>query len=241
MRDIGKNIRQLRIERNMTQEELAEALFVTRQTISNYETGRSRPDIDTLLLIAEVLKQDVNTILYGHPLSDDQRKRKSWLWISGLLSFALVIAYALLYPVCVEMKQLLQATPYFLLCMILRPATLFCLGWFAVHLLGMLLQLKPVYGKSIRIIRIIVVSLLGAVAVLPIPVLIWSVVAMVRSMTSASVSMSFPDIPVYSYVIYLIMYAQLRLPFLAAVMGGVCQLLGIPQDIKRRRKEAEGV
>ena len=41
MRDIGKNIRTLRERKGMTQEELAQALFVTRQTVSNYETGLS--------------------------------------------------------------------------------------------------------------------------------------------------------------------------------------------------------
>ena len=35
MANISKNIKQIRIKNNMTQEELAEALFVTRQTISN--------------------------------------------------------------------------------------------------------------------------------------------------------------------------------------------------------------
>ena len=57
MRDIGKNIRDLRIQRNMTQDELAEKLFVTRQTVSNYETGKSRPDIEMLERIAEVLEK----------------------------------------------------------------------------------------------------------------------------------------------------------------------------------------
>lgn len=41
MRDIGKNIRDLRQQSHLTQEELAERLFVTRQTISNYENGVS--------------------------------------------------------------------------------------------------------------------------------------------------------------------------------------------------------
>ena len=41
MRDIGKNIKTLRIRRGMTQDELAEAPYVTRQTVSNYETGVS--------------------------------------------------------------------------------------------------------------------------------------------------------------------------------------------------------
>ena len=46
MRDIGKNIRDLRKRQNMTQDELAARLFVTRQTVSNYENGRTRPDVE---------------------------------------------------------------------------------------------------------------------------------------------------------------------------------------------------
>lgn len=65
MRDIGKNIRLLRMKRNITQDELAEMLFVSRQTISNYETGRSRPDIDTLIRLSEILGADVQDLLYG--------------------------------------------------------------------------------------------------------------------------------------------------------------------------------
>ena len=52
MRDIGKNIREMRERKRPTQDQLAQRLFVTRQTISNYETGRSRPDIETLLTLA---------------------------------------------------------------------------------------------------------------------------------------------------------------------------------------------
>lgn len=41
MRDIGKNIKELRRARGLTQEELGERLHVTRQTVSNYENGVS--------------------------------------------------------------------------------------------------------------------------------------------------------------------------------------------------------
>lgn len=57
MRDIGKNIRDLRQQKHLTQEELAEQLFVTRQTVSNYENGRTRPDVDQILRLAEILIQ----------------------------------------------------------------------------------------------------------------------------------------------------------------------------------------
>ena len=65
MRDIGKNIRQLRTEMNMTQDELARNLFVTRQTVSNYENGKSRPDVEMLERIADVLHTDMLTVIYG--------------------------------------------------------------------------------------------------------------------------------------------------------------------------------
>ena len=56
MRDIGIHIQQARQDKNMTQEDLAQAIHTTRQTVSNYETGRSRPDADTLVLLAQVLE-----------------------------------------------------------------------------------------------------------------------------------------------------------------------------------------
>ena len=65
MRNISKNIRDLRIRSGLTQDDLAGKLFVTRQTVSNYENGKSRPDIDMLMRLAEVLDTDMNTILYG--------------------------------------------------------------------------------------------------------------------------------------------------------------------------------
>ena len=67
MANIGKNIRRLRNSKHMTQDDLAEKLFVSRQTVSNYETGKSNPDIDMLLKIAEVLEADVNVLIFGAP------------------------------------------------------------------------------------------------------------------------------------------------------------------------------
>lgn len=41
MAKIGRNIKEQRMKKGLSQEELAEKLYVTRQTISNYETGVS--------------------------------------------------------------------------------------------------------------------------------------------------------------------------------------------------------
>lgn len=55
MANISKNIKKLRKENNLTQESLAEKLFVTRQTVSYWETGRNQPALDILGDLAEAL------------------------------------------------------------------------------------------------------------------------------------------------------------------------------------------
>ena len=45
---LGEKIYKLRTKRSMTQEQLAQALFVSRQTVSNWENGRTEPDYQIL-------------------------------------------------------------------------------------------------------------------------------------------------------------------------------------------------
>lgn len=55
MANIGKNITKLRKRQGLTQDELAEKLFVTRQTVSGWENGRTQPGLDVLGELADVL------------------------------------------------------------------------------------------------------------------------------------------------------------------------------------------
>lgn len=57
--NIGEKIRQARREKGMTQEQLAQALFVSRQTVSNWENGRTEPDYQTLMRLSELLGLDI--------------------------------------------------------------------------------------------------------------------------------------------------------------------------------------
>lgn len=90
---IGKNIKKARSEKGYTQEQLAQKLSVTRNTISNYETGHSNPDIEMLQMLAEALETDPNTLIYGEKKNQsvDQIWRKEilkrviWLAIAGLM------------------------------------------------------------------------------------------------------------------------------------------------------------
>lgn len=65
MNRVGENIKAKREAANITQEQLAESLNVTRQTVSSWETGRTEPDIDTLHKIAQRLDTTVEELIYG--------------------------------------------------------------------------------------------------------------------------------------------------------------------------------
>lgn len=62
---IGNNIKKLRTARGLTQDQLAERLFVTRQTISSWERSASHPSLEQLEAIAAALGEDVMPLLYG--------------------------------------------------------------------------------------------------------------------------------------------------------------------------------
>lgn len=93
MRDIGKNIRSLRQRQGISQDQLAQILHVTRQTVSNYETGRSRPDVEMLTALADALGADVTDVLYG-PVGQEMRtKQLRYLAIVAGITALLGIGY----------------------------------------------------------------------------------------------------------------------------------------------------
>lgn len=93
MTDLAKNIKRLRQEKNMTQADLAEALHVTRQTVSSWERSNSIPDLSLLPTIAEALGTDVTGLLYpGGPTKKEPfRPGCGCLFSSVFLYFLLIV------------------------------------------------------------------------------------------------------------------------------------------------------
>ncbi len=65
MAKVSKNLRRLRKAQGKTQEQLAEALHVTRQAISNWENDKTQPDIDALMRLAEIFEVEIEELIYG--------------------------------------------------------------------------------------------------------------------------------------------------------------------------------
>lgn len=78
---------ELRTKRGMSQDELAEKLFVTRQAVSRWENGETTPNTETLKLLSRLFDVSINTLLgsprqlicqcCGMPLSDDEISREN--------------------------------------------------------------------------------------------------------------------------------------------------------------------
>ena len=63
--ELGSHIKNHRARRGMSQEQLAEAIFVSRQTISNWETDRTYPDVHSLLLLSNLFEVSVDELIKG--------------------------------------------------------------------------------------------------------------------------------------------------------------------------------
>lgn len=63
--DIGSKIKAARVEKKFTQEQVAEVLGVSRQTISNWENGKSYPDIISVIKMSECYGVSLDYLLKG--------------------------------------------------------------------------------------------------------------------------------------------------------------------------------
>ena len=63
--ELGKQIRKYRMEANLSQEKLADKIYVSRQTISNWENDKNYPDINSLVLMSEVFHVSLDHLVKG--------------------------------------------------------------------------------------------------------------------------------------------------------------------------------
>lgn len=90
MNKVNLMIKRLRLEKNLNQEQLAEQLHVTRQAVSNWETGKTQPDIETLTQIADHFGVSVEYLIYGkEPTKETNEIKRTWNWGRGHLALTL--------------------------------------------------------------------------------------------------------------------------------------------------------
>ena len=63
--ELSSQVKKYRTELGLSQEELAEKIFVSRQSISNWENDKTYPDIKSLLLLSETFSVSLDTLIKG--------------------------------------------------------------------------------------------------------------------------------------------------------------------------------
>ena len=103
--EFSEKLQELRKSRNLTQEELAEALFVSRTAVSKWESGRGYPSIDSLKEISRYFSVTIDDLLSGEKLlSLAQRENQSNIrslcdvLFGGVDLLALMLIVLPLYP-----------------------------------------------------------------------------------------------------------------------------------------------
>lgn len=117
LQKIGLFLKELRKEKGLTQEQLAEALNVSRRTVSRWETGNNMPDLDLMVEMADFYQVDLRELMDGERKNEQMEKemketilqvadysneekarllrRMHWLFIAGLVGFVVFLVITL--------------------------------------------------------------------------------------------------------------------------------------------------
>lgn len=181
MAKIHETLRQLRQERGLTQEEVAERVGLTRQAVSGYEAGRTQPGLDVLQRLAEIYQVELTDIIYGRAGTDRMRRA---LKITALVMAAVVLAAQLaealllwtanrffaLEPGPVSDAEMLIVKTHFRLTGIRENAGSLCGGLFPLCCMALLvlsLFLRRPLAARTKLLCALGFALASAVVVLP--------------------------------------------------------------------------
>lgn len=102
--ELGKQIKFYRNKIAMSQEELADRIYVSRQTISNWENDKSYPDIHSLVLLSEVFQISIDELVKGDIhmmkeviLNEDVMKMKRYEKMYTILLIVTLVSVAPLF------------------------------------------------------------------------------------------------------------------------------------------------
>ena len=169
--EFNQKLQELRRQRGITQEELANELYVSRTAISKWELGKGYPSIDSLKAIAKFYHVTLDELLSSSEIveiaENDEKQKKSRLKdiVFGLIDISiLIIAFLPIFALrsgdtvssvslfSLEISSYLKATYYFMI--------------FALSIFGVIeISLQSVKSSAWSKIKLITSILLGAVLV----------------------------------------------------------------------------
>lgn len=107
--ELNKQIKKFRGRDGYSQEDLAEKLFVSRQTISNWENNRSYPDVHNLMMLSVLFDVSIDELIKGDiQFLRDKTEQKKWkIWSNIMLISAIVSAFLFVPAMLLDNRVLL--------------------------------------------------------------------------------------------------------------------------------------
>ena len=123
---LGERLYELRKNKGLSQEEVAERLNVTRQSVSKWETDESKPDFDKIVPICELYEISTNELLSGTKeekqeeevavINKDNKKKRALIITSAIFIYFLALIWIIVSEVSFNLDEGLMIGGFFLLC-----------------------------------------------------------------------------------------------------------------------------
>lgn len=157
---IARRIKKLRLSRNMTQDDLAQRLHVTRQAVSNWEMGKTAISVEYLMQLAELFDVTTDELLYGEKAQTEQKypeKQRRYVVCSFVCGAVLLVAILLdltVKPIILKQAQTTyRFLSYFVYFYLVDVPASAALGGLIPSLLALKLDIR-LYGKVRTIVLI---------------------------------------------------------------------------------------
>ena len=155
---VSKNLSTLRKRAGLTQDALAEKLHVTRQAVSNWETGKCQPDVETLTALSEAIGCEVTELIYGAKREPYRRyapKYIVWTVVLVIMTILLIVGELKLLPYLYYMKGKTYLPQYTLFYyVVVRPIGVAAVGALVIAVLSLWVDLR--LPKRVRIALLVV-------------------------------------------------------------------------------------
>ena len=186
MNVLGNNIRRLREQSGMSQDELAEILSCTRQTVSNYERGVSEPDLESIRKMADIFSCDINELI------NEENKKDRKIIVNSLIRTIVIETVCLvLYLISLRMFPVYFNNALLITRIMIIPAGLYFLGVFIGDVLSFY-NIKIKNNIIRKVIRIILIVFLSVDIVILMPALIYNLYIMIMKLIkTGNISFSF--------------------------------------------------
>ena len=112
--EIGKKLKNARIEAGLTQEKAAEKIDVSRQTISNWENEKSYPDIISVIALSDLYSVSLDELLKGDQKMAEHREESTNVVKSNKKLTGAILLNIILMILLIALNMLLPVGTYYL-------------------------------------------------------------------------------------------------------------------------------